>query len=438
MSDYQRVLADLPDDWKTAKIEDLGSVVSGGTPSREITNYWGGTIPWVTPGEVTTLKEKTLRLTHESITNEGLRQSGANLLPAGSLLVTTRASLGYCAINSVPVTTNQGFKSIVFRQSSNPDFYYYWTRKACSELKRRASGTTFLEISGSDFKQIKFPVPPSAEQRKIAQILDTLNTQIQKTEALIAKLEKIKEGLLHDLLTRGIDHNGQLRPMQEQAPELYKESALGLIPREWDVSELGTVTTSSVIGPFGSDLVASDYRSEGVPVVFVRDIAGARYNRVSRVFVSHKKALALSAHEVKAGDLLLTKMGLPPCISAVYPENEPAGIITADIVRLRLNAAVTPKWAQYFVNSEYVKAQVRGITAGVTRPKVTLKDVRSLKIAIPSTEEQARILDILQHCSKRLGSERAELSKLQSQKPGLMDDLLTGRVRVTPLLKDAV
>ncbi|NWO05902.1 MAG: restriction endonuclease subunit S [Alteromonadaceae bacterium] len=322
-------------------------------------------------------------------------------------------------------------------QELDESFLFWLLGPKVESIHKTTPQTTVKHLSVNDLKGLTVRIPERVHQQKIAQILDTLDTQIQKTDALIAKLEKIKEGLLHDLLTRGIDHNGQLRPMQEQAPELYKESALGLIPREWDVSELGTVTTSSVIGPFGSDLVASDYRSEGVPVVFVRDIAGARYNRVSRVFVSHKKALALSAHEVKAGDLLLTKMGLPPCISAVYPENEPAGIITADIVRLRLNAAVTPKWAQYFVNSEYVKAQVRGITAGVTRPKVTLKDVRSLKIAIPSTEEQARILDILQHCSKRLGSERAELSKLQSQKPGLMDDLLTGRVRVTPLLKDA-
>jgi restriction endonuclease S subunit len=279
---------------------------------------------------------------------------------------------------------------------------------------------------------------PLDEQQKIAQILNTLDTQIQKTEALITKLGKIKEGLVRDLLTRGIDQNGELRPAPEQSPELYKESALGLIPRAWDVSDLGSASVSSVIGPFGSDLVASDYRNEGVPVIFVRDIAGARYDRVSQVFVSQRKAQALSAHEVKDDDLLLTKMGLPPCISAVYPKHEPPGIITADIVRLRLRDNVAPDWAHYFVNSHTVKAQVRGITAGVTRPKVTLKDVRSLKIAVPDIEEQARILNILQRSSSRLKSESSNLEKLHAQKSGLMDDLLTGRVRVTPLLKDAV
>jgi type I restriction enzyme S subunit len=313
-------------------------------------------------------------------------------------------------------------------------FFRLCIADARSHMQRVSAGSTVLHLNVKDALKFKFDLPPVQEQTKIAQILGTLDAQIQKTEALITKLEKIKEGLLHDMLTRGIDQNGQLRPTPEQAPEIYKESVLGLIPKEWAVSDLGAISTSSVIGPFGSDLVASDYRSDGVPVVFVRDIAGARYSRVSQVCVSQDKAKVLSAHEVKPGDLLLTKMGLPPCISAVYPESESIGIITADIVRLRLKTAVAPKWAHYYVNAEPVMAQVRGITAGVTRPKVTLKDVRNLKIALPDIEEQDQILSILKHSSRRLESESANLEKLRAQKSGLMDDLLTGRVRVTPLL----
>jgi type I restriction enzyme S subunit len=326
---------------------------------------------------------------------------------------------------------------------SEPSNYSYLSHVLSSDVYRSyayrvASGIAQLNISPNQVRDLPIFYPSLPEQQKISQILDTLDTQIQKTEALIAKLEKIKEGLLHDLLTRGINQNGQLRPTPEQAPELYKKSVLGLIPREWDISTLGGSSISSVIGPFGSDLVASDYRSEGVPVVFVRDIAGAQYDRVSQVFVSPRKAQALSAHEVTAGDLLLTKMGLPPCISAVYPKREPAGIITADIVRLRLKADVAPEWAHHYVNSEAVKSQVRGITAGVTRPKVTLKDARSLRIAVPDIEEQARILSILQRSSSRLESESASLAKLRAQKSGLMDDLLTGRTRVASLLKDSI
>jgi len=355
---------------------------------------------------------------------------------AGSTLISVRAPVGHTNIADRDYCIGRGLAAVKSSQYG-PVLCRSIMAQQARALKKVSQGTTFEAIGRDDLFSLLIPQIPLKEAEFIERILDTLDTQIQKTEALIVKLEKIKEGLLHDLLTRGINQNGQLRPTPEQAPELYRESALGLIPKEWYVSDLGATSLSSVIGPFGSDLVASDYRSEGVPVVFVRDIASTKYNRVSDVFVDHRKAKALSAHEVKPGDLLLTKMGLPPCISAVYPDSEPAGVITADIVRLRLKADVAPEWAHYFVNSEAVKSQVRGITAGVTRPKVTLKDTRSLKIAVPDFEEQARILNIIQHSSSRLESEGANLEKLKAQKSGLMGDLLTGRVRVTPLLANS-
>lgn len=439
MSDYQRVLADLPNDWKTAKIEDLGSVVSGGTPSREITNYWGGTIPWVTPGEVTTLKQKTLRLTHESITSEGLRQSGANLLPAGSLLVTTRASLGYCAINSVPVTTNQGFKSIVFRQSLNPDYYYHWTPKLSSELKRRASGTTFLEISGSDFKQLELPVPPSEEQQKIAQILDTLDTQIQKTEALIAKLEKIKEGLLHDLLTRGIDQSGQLRPMPEHAPECYKNSVLGLIPKSWDIRPLGSVAEIVSGVTLGGQQASSSWPL--VPYLRVANVQDG-YLDLEQVKFLRVKPADVEKFRLIPGDVLMNEGGdfdklgrgtvwegeIEPCIHQNH------------VFRVRTYPkALDPYFLAYFSGSSRGKAYfIKSSKQSTNLASINSTQLKAFEVPVPPSIEQVAIVERLKVLKKRIESEARELDKLTAKKLGLMDDLLTGRVRVTPLLKDAV
>jgi len=430
MSDYESVLADLPVDWKTATIEELGTVVSGGTPSREIANYWGGSIPWVTPGEVTTLKEKTLRLTNESITDEGLRQSGANLLPPGSVLVTTRASLGYCAINSVPVTTNQGFKSIVFRQSSNPDFYYHWTRKVSSELKRRASGTTFLEISGSDFKQIKLPVPPAAEQQKIAQILDTLDTQIQNTEALIAKLEKIKEGLLHDLLTRGTDQNGQLRPAPEQAPELYKESALGLIPKEWHVGPLEDALERII-----------DYRGKtptktghGVPLITAKNV------RMGYIAPEPREFIASSSY-----DSWMTR-GIPSNTDVVFTTEAPLGNVAQvgtdekvafaqRVIILQPNSHLRPGLLKLLLMSSHFQGRAKRAASGSTALGIKQSVFRKLPIAHPSSmSEQDAISDIVRDLDERCASEFRCLAKFMEMKKGLMDDLLSGKVRVTPLL----
>ena len=155
-------------------------------------------------------------------------------------MVTTRATLGARAINGVPMTTNQGFKSIVFKQAADASFYLHLFDKVQPELVRRASGTTFLEISGAEFSSIEVPSPSQDEKRLIIEILDTLDTAIFETEAIIAKLKAVKQGLLHNLLTRGVDSNGELRPPQAEAPHHYKESPLGWIPKEWTYGTLDT------------------------------------------------------------------------------------------------------------------------------------------------------------------------------------------------------
>lgn len=211
-----------------------------------------------------------------------------------------------------------------------------------------------------------------------------------------------------------------------------------MIPKEWEIDTISNLTTSSVIGPFGSDLVASDYQAAGIPVVFVRDVKPDSFNWKSNIYVSAGKAQALAAHEVVPGDIVATKMGLPPCVAAVYPNTMPNGIVTADIVRLRPNSGrVFSEWMAGCINAPAGTKQVEKITAGVTRPKVTLGAVRDLFLAVPTLEEQRTILDRVDAITRRIRLEGAALHKLSVEKVGLMDDLLTGRVRVTPLLDAA-
>jgi len=337
-----------------------------------------------------------------------------------------------------------GFGSTEFhvlraRPNISPRFVFHLSQ---SKRLRSAAEAYMIGSAGQQrvqkqfFAKYQLCVLPFAEQKKIAQILDTLDTQIHQTEALISKLERIKQGLLTDLLTRGIDQNGQLRPTPDQAPQLYKDSPLGWIPKEWEVDSLGGVSEKSAIGPFGSDLVADDYQSEGVPVVFVRDVKASGFRWLSEVYVSTQKARSLAAHQVLPGDVLLSKMGLPPCVACLYPKRMPSGIITADIIRFRPNTSrVLGEWVTEFVNSEFVLRQVRAITAGVTRPKVTLGDARNIFVGVPPLSEQSRVLKLVSSAVKELDAYRRQREQLEMTKQGLMDDLLTGRVRVTRLLE---
>src|SRR5690606_2434150 len=121
-------------EWDDVALADFGEIVGGGTPSRATPAFWNGAIPWVTPSEITVLREKYVRDTREKITQEGLVGSAAKLLPIGSIIVTTRATLGETAIAAVPLTTNQGFKSIIPNEATNSLFSYYRLGSLKSEM----------------------------------------------------------------------------------------------------------------------------------------------------------------------------------------------------------------------------------------------------------------------------------------------------------------
>lgn len=329
------------------------------------------------------------------------------------------------------------FKPYILGNSSEYFYHLISSEMFNCEKDRLSGGSTQQAISDKDLNKISMVFPTSISlQNKIAQILSTVSSLIERTEALIEKHQQIKAGLTHDLFTRGIGTDGKLRPSRNQAPDLYYETKIGWVPIGWDVHNLSDLALpnkgSTVIGPFGSDLVLSDYRDEGTPVIFVRDVKENRFNWISNTFVSKEKTQKLFAHKVKSGDILATKMGLPPCVSCTYPDTAPLGIITADMIRLSPDSAkVNTKWLSAAINQERTKRQVAAITAGVTRPKVTLADFRNLKIATPHTSEQQRIINILGKQWDLISAEESKLEKLLKQKAGLMNDLLTGKKTLT-------
>jgi len=215
--------------------------------------------------------------------------------------------------------------------------------------------------------------------------------------------------------------------MSRSDPPAFGSGLHGL-PDDWDVvpvTDLAErIPRSTTTGPFGSQLVASDYRREGVPVIFIRDITPNGFVWNSNVYVDSDKANELGAHSVRPGDVLVTKMGWPPCTACIYPRWMPPGVITADVIRLRPDAeSVEPDWVALFVNSGAVADQVAAITAGGTRPKITLHDFRTLHVACPSREEQHKIVEILTAVDDLFEDTEALIAKYQAIKQGMMRDL---------------
>lgn len=438
MPDYRTMLAQLPAEWSVQRIEEIGSVVSGGTPSRDVPAYWNGRVAWVTPGELTRLDSKHIYTTNERISEAGVANSGATLLPPGSLLVTTRATLGAAAINQTPIATNQGFKSVVFRNGHISDYYYHWTRKLKVELERRASGTTFAEISGSEFKSIEVPVPPAAEQAAIACILDTLDTQIEQTKALIAKLEQVKEGLLDDLLTRGVDENGELRPSAEEAPDQFGAFESGVLPRTWAVIPLGDC--AEIVS--GITLGSKPAQSTGVLVPYLRvanvqdgriDLTDLKYIRVSPA--------ELQLLRLQPGDVLMNEGGDFDKLGrgAVWCGQVSDCIHQNHVFRVRTDSSrLHPEFlAAYAASQAGKRFFVRASKQSTNLASINSTQLKAMPVPVAPMAEQQMIVEKIRSMNDAIRLQQEASDTLALFKSGLMDDLLTGRVRVTPLLDPA-
>ena len=185
-------------EWETKLINDLAVVIGGGTPDTTIKSYWDGEIQWFTPSEIG--KNKYVDSSLRTITEEGLNNSSAKLLPPNTILLSSRATIGECSLSLRECATNQGFQSLVSKKC-NVDFLYYLIQTKKRDLIRKSCGSTFLEISANEVRKIQVSVPTDVEQQKIAGLLSLIDERIATQNKIIEKLQSLIKGLSQQLLS---------------------------------------------------------------------------------------------------------------------------------------------------------------------------------------------------------------------------------------------
>lgn len=191
-------------EWNKYTINDLATVVGGGTPDTTVKSYWGGDIQWFTPSEIG--KNKYVDFSKRTITRDGLDNSSAKLLPLHTILLSSRATVGECSIASNECTTNQGFQSLIAKQC-NIDFLYYLIQTKKKDLIRNACGSTFLEISANEIRKIKVAVPVQNEQEQIAKLLSLIDERIATQNKIIEKLQSLIKGIAQHCIKESTSGN---------------------------------------------------------------------------------------------------------------------------------------------------------------------------------------------------------------------------------------
>lgn len=235
------------------RLEELGEIVNGGTPSTQVDEYWDGDIPWITPKDLSTLKNKWISYGERNITKEGIDNSNAKLIPANSIMISTRAPVGYVARNRIDAATNQGIKSFIPNHKLvDADYMYYFFIKNTKLLNMKAGGTTFRELSTNSLKSLKIRIPELNTQKEIGRIISSFDDKISINNNLIESLKAYSQLLFHKWF---IDFNfpdEEGKPYKDNGGEMYEVNGK-MIPVGWKKCKLGDLVIETMNGDWGNE-----------------------------------------------------------------------------------------------------------------------------------------------------------------------------------------
>lgn len=419
--------------WTKRKIRDFAFTASGGTPSTERKDYWlNGTIPWINSGELS--KHDVIKKPTTYITQEALENSSAKLFPVGTVVIAlTGATTGMSAILDIETSTNQSITGIFPSKEHDSKFLLYTLQHNIDKILLHNVGSAQPHINKEIVDNLEFNYPIVAEQTKIARILSTADAVIEKTQAAIAKYKAIKQGMLHDLFTRGIDlQTGKLRPPYEDAPELYKESKLGWIPKEWESDIIDNLTekVGSGVTPTGGSEV---YKTQGILFLRSQNILYGKLFLNDVAFISEEIDEIMENSRVRPFDVLLNITGASIGRCAFFPEE----LINANvnqhvcIIRFKKPSKSLAMFASEYLNTDFGQRQMYRVMAVGNREGLNYQQIKGFNFPyINESKELEKIASIIENINTKLQTEQTYLQKMQQLKKGLMEDLLSGRKKV--------
>jgi len=352
---------------RTIPLGELIAIRGGGTPSRTVPEYWSGDIRWAT---VKDFKSTELSETEESITQEGIRQSATNVIPAGSVIVPTRMAVGKAAINTIDLAINQDLKALLPTGEVDQRFLLHFMLSQGAFLESRAQGATVKGIKLDLLKSLPFPRIPRTEQRRIAAILDKADAIRRKREQAI---------ILADDFLRSV----YLRTVGKEHPNFHK----------WNPTEIESLAAdcrgSIRSGPFGSALLHSEFVDEGIAVLGIDNAVKNRFMWAERRFVTLEKYEELRRYRVYPKDVIITIMGTTGR-SAVVPEDIPEAITTKHLASITCDLTkVVPEFLSFAIHSDpLVIEQIRSSNKGAIMDGLNLGIIRKLKIKLPPIDQQ--------------------------------------------------
>ena len=390
-------------EWIECTLDKLGEIVGGATPSTKCEDYYGGSIPWITPKDLSSFKGRYITSGERNITEKGLASCSAQMMPKDAVLFTSRAPIGYVAIASQSVCTNQGFKSIVVNEKADPLFVYYLLKYNKDAIEAMGSGTTFKEVSGKTMRAVKVRIPLDVSyQKRIAAVLDSLDTKIENNERINDNLEQQAQAIYH---------------------ERFETVSPNDLPYDWRIVTLGEVVTISnkSFNPLKEPEILLEHYS--IPAF---DEARFPVFELSTSIKSNKFIIDASCFMISKLNPTTKRVWKPYCLT------EDAVCSTEFIVYKAKDQAITDFLYSVIDSgsfSNFMCSHVTGSTG--SRQRTTPAETLSYKLILPSENELAEFQSLVSPMYAQMRINAIENDKLKRLRDSLLPKLMSGEIDVS-------
>lgn len=365
--------------WTPTKVKEVAKIVSGATPKTSIEENWGGDIPWLTPKDLSDNPAPYTSHGSRFLTEQGFNSCSTHMLPKGTVLLTSRAPVGYVSVAANDICTNQGFKSLVLEDGQIPDFWYYLLSANTETLLNYSGGSTFKELSKRSLEQIEFLIPPIEEQREIVSFIQALDHMIQAGDREIASAEQMRGDVARTLI-RQVGEELEFKPLQE-------------IVEFYDNKRKPVKKADRVPGPYpyyGASGIADyvdNFLFEGLHLLIAEDGENIRTRKLPIAFLANGK----------------------------FWVNNHAHIVKAE-------SDTSTQYVALAIEFSDVSAYI----SGSSRPKITKSACRSIQIPFPPLEEQEKIVEKMQTLDAYIDSAKRSQEALKQVRKDALHALLSG------------
>lgn len=384
--------------WRTARLEEVAQVLGGGTPSRTEQSYFGGGIAWATPTDITKLDRLYISQTKETVSEEGLRNSSTKLMPAGAVLLTSRATIGFTAISTVPICTNQGFINFICGPDLVPEYLAYWLRTQRDKMIQHAGGTTFKEIARGTLRKFEIPVALLPEQRRIVDLLSRAEGIVRLRREAEKKAAELIPALFLDMFGDPVTN-----------------------PKGWAVATIGSLTSVQT-GATPSRDNAAYYSEAEIPWVKTGEVGGGVISdteeKISRAAVAETNCKVFPV-----GTVLVAMYGQGQTRGRCAVLGIPAASNQACAALLPSDKICTA-YLFCFLKTQY--EQLRGMAHGGNQANLNLSMIKGLPIILPPLSAQQTFADTLESITSIQSQQSAATAKAQATFDALLASAFSG------------